>query len=251
MAPGPQPVHTSRLRRPEFVADFLRVVVLDAADRMPSPAHHQFRPHLQLQHPGVAQDVKDRIGDARGGGQIEAPAVHDLVGDEYHVAQHGEQMLLQSPDHLAVDECRRRRIFDLELDAPGPAHDAQIEVPVLLENQPGIVEIAAGIEHGERAFAKQRIQTALAGIEKFGDLLLREVLEAALGRDSGVDQVRGEDRGFHAAPFTDRYRSGCCPGCASTLRPYPNWTRRCSRPSNHWRCNRRPDASGHWADHES
>ena len=235
----------------EFVADFLGVVVLDAADGMPSPAHHQFRPHLRLQHPGVAQDVKYRVGDARGGSQIEAAAVDDLVGDEYDVAQHGEQMILQAADHLAVDERRGRRVLDLELDAPGAAHDAQIEVPVLLENRARIVEIAAGIEHRERAFAKQRVQAALAGIEKFGDLLLREVLEAALGRDSGIDQVRGEDRGFHAAPSTDRCRSGCCPGCASTLRPCRNWTRRCSRPSNRWRSNRPPDASGRWADHGS
>ena len=121
--------------QPEFVADLLGVVVLDAPDRMPAPAHHQVRPHLQLQHPGVAQDVEHRVGDARGGREVEAPALHDLVGDEHHVAQHREQVILQSADHLAIDECRRRRILDLELDAPGLPHDAQIEIPVFLEYQ--------------------------------------------------------------------------------------------------------------------
>ena len=105
--------------------------------------------------------------------EIVASALHDFVGDEYDVAQHREQMILQAPDHDAVDESRRRRILDLQLDSPGLAHDAQIEVPVLLEYLAGVVDVAAGVEHGKRAFAKQRIQAALAGIEELGYFLLR------------------------------------------------------------------------------
>ena len=44
-------------------------------------------------------------------------------------------------------------------------------------------------EHGERAFAKQRVQAALARVEQLGDFLLGEVLEAALRGDPGVDHV--------------------------------------------------------------
>ena len=131
--------------------------------------------------------------------QVEAAAFHDLVGDEHHVAQHREQVILQAADHLAVDEGRGRRVLDLELDAPGLAHDPQIEVLVFLEDRPRIVDIAAGVQHGERALAEQRIQAALPGIEQLGDFLLREVLEAALGRDPRIHHVGRKNRGFHAA----------------------------------------------------
>ncbi len=59
-----------------------------------------------------------------------------------------------------------------------------------VEDHPRIVDIAAGIEHGERALAKQGVQAALPGIEQFRDFLLRQVLEAALGRDPRIDHVR-------------------------------------------------------------
>ena len=59
----------------ELVAHFLRVVVLEAPDGMPAPAHHEIGPHLRLEHPRVAQDVKYGVGDARRGRQIEAPAL--------------------------------------------------------------------------------------------------------------------------------------------------------------------------------
>ena len=176
--------------QPEFVAHFFGVVVFEAPDRMAAPANHQIRPHLQFQHPRIAQDVEHGIGDAGGGIQIEAPALHDLVGDEHHIAQHGEQMVLQAADHHAVDEGGGRRILDLELDAPGLAHDPQVEILVLLEYHARVVDVAAGIEHGQRALAKQRIQAALAGIEQLGDFLLGEVLQAAFRRHPRIDHVR-------------------------------------------------------------
>ena len=51
--------------------------------------------------------------------EVETAALDDLVGDEDHVAQHREQVLLDAADHLAVDERLPRRVLDLELDAPG------------------------------------------------------------------------------------------------------------------------------------
>src|SRR5258708_29848800 len=108
---------------------------------MAAPAHHEIRPHLELQNARIAQDMKHRVGDAGGGTEVEAAAFHDLIRNEHHVAQHREQMILQSPDHHPVDESSRRRVLDLELDAPGLAHDAQVEVAVLLDYHPGIVDV--------------------------------------------------------------------------------------------------------------
>src|SRR6267378_5799612 len=136
---------------------------------MAAPAHHEIRPYLQFQNARIAQNMKYRIGDAGGGSEVVAAAFHDLVGNEHHVAQHREQMVLQSPDHHSVDESGGRRVLDLELDAPGLAHDPQVEVAVLLEYHPCIVDIAAGIEHGESALAEQGIQAPLPRIEQLGD----------------------------------------------------------------------------------
>src|SRR5450755_4253527 len=110
--------------------------------------------------------MKYRVGDAGRGSEVVAAAFHDLIRYEHDVAQHREQMILQSSDHHSVDESRRRRVFDLKLDAPGLAHDTQVEVTVLVENHTRIVDIAAGIEHGKSALAKQRIEAALTGIEQ-------------------------------------------------------------------------------------
>ncbi len=99
-------------------------------------------------------------------------------------------MVLQAADHHAVDERGGRGIFDLELDAPGLAHDAQIEIAVLFEYHARIVDLAAGIEDRQRALAKQGVEAALAGIQQFGDLLLGEVLQAAFGRHPRIDHVR-------------------------------------------------------------
>ncbi len=81
-------------------------------------------------------------------------------------------MVFQTSDHHAIDERRCRGIFYFELDAPGLTHDPQIEVFVLFENHSSVVDIAAGIEHGQSAFSKQGIQAALTRIQEFGYLLL-------------------------------------------------------------------------------
>ncbi len=250
MAPGPAARADVQAAKPQLVAHFLGVIVFDPADGMAAPANHQIRPHLQLQNTRVAQDVKYRVGDAGRGGEVEAPAFHDLIRNEHHIAQHGEQVVLQSSDHHAVDEGRGRGVLDLQLDAPGLAHDAQIEVPVFLENHPRIVDVAARIEHGERALAEQRIQAALPRIEQFGDF---RVATGAPGCPSAQPAHRPcrrieswfpliTLRGARPAPM-DRYRSECCLACASTLRPYLNWTKRCSRRSSRSTRSTQPGAS--------
>jgi hypothetical protein len=110
---------------------------------MTTPAHHEIGAHLEFQYSRIAQYMKHRVGDVRRGIQLEASAFNDLVGYEHHIAQHGEQVILQPPDHDAVDEGRRRRVLDLQLDAPGLAHDADLEVAVLLEYRAGILDLVA------------------------------------------------------------------------------------------------------------
>ena len=106
-----------------LVPDLLGVLVLGVADGMAAPADDQVRPHLEVQQARIAQDVEHGVGDVCGFVEIEAAALDDLVRDEHDVAQHGEQVLLDAADHLAVDEGRRGRVADLELDAPCVAHD--------------------------------------------------------------------------------------------------------------------------------
>src|SRR5882757_1118538 len=189
----------------EFVAYFFRIVVLEASNGVPAPADHEIGPHLQLQYARVAQDVENRIGNAGRGIEVITAALHDFVGDEHHIAQHGEQVVFETPDHDAVDKCRRRRVLDLELDAPGLAHDAKVEVAILFKDRARIVDFAAGVEHGERALPKQGIQAALPGIQQFGDFLLRQVLQAALWGHPRIDHVGRKNRGFHAAPIGEEY----------------------------------------------
>ena len=69
-------------------------------------------------------------------------------------------MLFHAADHLAVDECLSRSIFDLELDAPGLTHQLHFEILVAVEDFLGVVGFAAGIEHGQRTLAKQRVEAA-------------------------------------------------------------------------------------------
>ena len=93
-----------------LVAHLLRVLVLGVADGMAAPAHDQVRARLEVEQARVAQDVEHRVGEVRGIAEVEAAALDDVVRDEHHVAQHGEQVLLDAADHLAVDEGLGRRI---------------------------------------------------------------------------------------------------------------------------------------------
>ena len=115
---------------------------------------------LVVEDPRVAQDVEHGVGDRRRIVEVEAAAFDDLVADEDHVAQHREHVFLHAADHLAVDEGLAGRVLDLELDAPGLAHELDFEILVAVEDFLGVVGFAAGIEHGERALAEQRIEAA-------------------------------------------------------------------------------------------
>ena len=99
-------------------------------------------------------------------------------------------------DHLAIDEGRGRRIADLQFDAPGVAHDLHVEVAVALEDLLGVVVVAAGVEHCERAIAKQRVKPGLTGIEQLVDFGLREILEAAARADARIDRIGHDDIGL-------------------------------------------------------
>ena len=188
----------------ELVADLLGVVVLLGADRVAAPAHHQVGLGLVVEDPRVAQDVEHGVGDRRRIVEVEAAAFDDLVADEDHVAQHREQVLLDAADHLAVDEGLPGRVLDLELDAPGLAHQLDFEVLVAVEDFLGVVGLAAGIEHGQRALAEQRVEAAGARIEEFLDLGLGEVLEAAARSDARIHEIGNDDAGFQDIPFESR-----------------------------------------------
>jgi hypothetical protein len=130
------------------------------------------------------------IGEAGAAGQVEAAALLDLRGDVDHIAQHREQVLLDAIDHLPVDEGTRRRIGDFQADAPGMAHHAHLEIAVELEQLLGIVAVAAGVEHRQRALAEQRMDAAGIGVEQRVDLRLRQHLQAATRADAGIHQLR-------------------------------------------------------------
>ena len=156
----------------ELVADFFRVFVLDTVDGVAAPADDQVRSKLVTQQPGVAQDVEHRVGDGLRAREIESVVVDDLVGGVDDIAQHGEEELLDAADHVPVDESRSRGVLDLELDAEGVTHDADVEIPVSLEDLARIVGVAAGVEHRERALAEERVKTALSARQQQLDLLL-------------------------------------------------------------------------------
>ena len=114
------------------------------------------------------------------------------------------------------------RVADLELDAPGVAHDLDVEVAVAVEDLLGVVGVGAAVEHGERALAEQRVQAAVARIEELADLGLREILEAAARADARVDELGDDDAGFHchgAKPSALRagFRWARCPTVSSQI----------------------------------
>ena len=204
----------------ELVADLLGVLVFDPVDGVAAPAHDQVRPQLVAHQPRVAQDVEHGVGDGLGLAEIEAAALDDLVGGVDDVAQHREQQLLGAADHLPVDEGHRGRVLDLELDAEGVANELDVEVAVALEDGARVVGVAAGVEHGERAAAEERIEAALPAREQLLHLLLRERLERAARRDARVDGLGDDDAGLHGGLADggcgsggDGLRAGCRSGC--------------------------------------
>src|ERR1700682_5132893 len=114
--------------------------------------------------------MEHSVGDGRGVAQIKTAARNDFVGDEYDVAQDCEKMFLDAVDHLAVDEGGRRGIVHLQLDAPGLPDDLYLEVAVAIEDLLGVVGIGAAVQYRQCAFAEQRVQPPLPGIEELADL---------------------------------------------------------------------------------
>ncbi len=154
----------------EFVADLLGVIVFLARDRVPAPANDQVGPALVVEHARIAQDAEDRVRHAGRVAQVEAR--DNLVVRVHDVAQHGEQVFLDAADHLPVHKGAARRVVHLEFDAPGLAHDAQLEIPVSVEDKARIVDQRAGIQHRERTAPEQRIEAALSAIQQLVDFLL-------------------------------------------------------------------------------
>src|SRR4029079_11913989 len=87
----------------EFVADGLGVVVLQARDRMSTPAHGQVGFDVRLEHARISQDVEHGVRDAVRIFQLESSSLH-LCGDIDDVAYHGEQQLVDAADDAALDE---------------------------------------------------------------------------------------------------------------------------------------------------
>src|SRR5690606_36033662 len=131
-------------------------------DRVPAPAHDEVGTTLVVQDACVAQDVIDRVRDAVRVVQVETLAAEYRVVYVHDVAQHGEQMLLDTADHLSVDEGVRRRILHFELDTPGLAAEPYLEILVAVEDRADVVGLQARGQHGEGAAAEQLIDPALA-----------------------------------------------------------------------------------------
>ena len=184
----------------QLVAHLLGVLVFLGIDRVSAPAHHQVGLGLEIEHPRIAQDVEHRVGDGRRVVEVEPAAFDDLVGDEDHVAQHREHVFLDAADHLAVDEGLAGRVLHLELDAPGLAHQLHFEILVAVEDFLGVVALAAGIHHRQRALAEQLVEAAGARIEQFFDLGLGKVFEAAARSDARIHEIGNDDAGFQRIP---------------------------------------------------
>jgi hypothetical protein len=134
--------------------------------------------------------VENRVGDGRRVPQIETTAGDNFVRDEDHVAQDCEEVFLYSADHLAVYEGGRGGVVHFELYAPGLAEDGYIEVFVAVEDLFGVVGVGAAVQDREGAFTKERVETALAGIQELAYLVLGEVFEGTAGAYSGVYKFR-------------------------------------------------------------
>jgi hypothetical protein len=153
--------------------------------------------------------VKQGVGDRGRIGAVHPSGADDLVGRVDHVPEHREQVFLDAADHLAVDKGGGRRVGDLQLDAPGVAHDLYRKGLVALQDFVGVVAVAPGVEHRQRAAPEQRVEALGAGIEQLGDFGLREALKAPARTDARVNGVGKDDTGFHGEWF---------PGGRSSLR---------------------------------
>ena len=104
------------------------------------------------------------VRDPFGAREVEARAVQHVVVRVQQVAQHGEQVLANSANHLRSDERDVGRVLELERDAAFVLHDGDTEVLVAAQDLPNVVVGRARVQHGQRALAPQLVEPAAAGI---------------------------------------------------------------------------------------
>jgi hypothetical protein len=139
----------------ESVTHRLRIVVLETADRMASPANDDARRNMGAKHLSVAKNVEYGIGNSPRRTQIETIArEYGLVRIE-QVAKDGKQVLLDPANHLPVDERRRRRVLKFKCDPAFLAHDGHCETFVTAQNLADIVFFRTGVQHRQRTLAPQ------------------------------------------------------------------------------------------------
>ena len=123
----------------------------------------------------------------------------DLVVDVDDIAQHCEQVFPDAAYHLTVDEGLRRRVAQLELDAPLLLHHLNVEVRVALHDLQAVVDHAAAVEYRQGTAPQQLVQSPETGVAQTHDLMLREHLQTALRGDERIDHLGlfGETGGQH------------------------------------------------------
>ena len=100
-------------RRPNCVTDAAGVEIFVFINGVTAPADDHVRCFADVQRAGVAQDRKHQVGDmdrtcpdSRFG---KANGIVDLAVNEQDIAQHGEQVGLQSADNSPIDKSLFRR----------------------------------------------------------------------------------------------------------------------------------------------
>ncbi len=172
----------------QLMADALAVLVLFGADRVATPAHHHVRLDARAQRAGVAQQMKDVVGNALRSAQIDARAAQFALGID-DVPQRAEQHLAGTGDHLAIDEGIGRRIEQLEAYAAILLQDAHLEVLIGFEDGLGVIDARAGVEDCQGTLAEQLVRAAGTDFAQLLYFALRQGFQAAFGGNRGVDYV--------------------------------------------------------------
>ncbi|MNF33573.1 hypothetical protein D3C84_143910 [compost metagenome] len=141
------------------MTDLFGVLVFLAADRVTAPAHDNLGFHAGAQGAGVAQQVEYVVADALRGVEVDALAVQFVLG-VHDVTQGAEQHFTGAGDHFAVDEGVRRCVEQLQAYTTVLLMNANLEVPIGFQNGLGVVDMGAGIEDGQGALAKERVDAA-------------------------------------------------------------------------------------------
>ena len=114
----------------ELVADDLAVIVFASADGVAAPAHDQVYRGRQRHELGVAQDMEDRVADARRTRQVETAAVQYFIFGVDEVPEHREQHLARAANHLAVHERVGRCTFERQLESTIVLNEADVEIRI-------------------------------------------------------------------------------------------------------------------------